>query len=361
MTLPKLTIEKATVPMKLPGFIKWRYDLYLAEYVDLYGSLSFYFKQKFNRFLRMRNPKIVYIYANKRNVGDYISFLGIKHLVKEEGVELFCSPMWSKQLTSALKIIKQINPDCLVVIGGGGLIQPVFQPFWDNIMASGLPYVCFGIGINKMPGRPEMEADYINKLIENSALCGVRDEYTQSTIKTLTGKDVYMGICPSVNYVNEHYWNDAINEKGELLHMYHPSDVRLAGADLDKIKASLKSVAKSLGLQYSEHTNMSADHAGMLSIVSKARLVVSSRLHGCIMSYAMGVPYLPLYCDEKIRSFNQSHTGVEGICPKSLHDTEEALLSIKKSLNTTPNSVTFLRVKMNKNKEFAQKINALIP
>lgn len=346
--------------MKLPGFIKWRYDLYLAEYVDLYGSLSFYFKQKLNRFLRMRNPKVVYIYANKRNVGDYISFLGIKHLVKEEGVELFCSPMWSKQLTSALKIIKQRNPKCLVVIGGGGLIQPVFQPFWDNIMASGLPYVCFGIGINKMPGRPEMQADYINKIIEKSALCGVRDEYTQSTIKTLTGKSVYMGICPSVNYVNEHYWNDDINQKGELLHMYHPSDVRLAGADLDKIKASLKSVAKKLGLNYSEHTNMSADHLGMLSRVSKARLVVSSRLHGCIMSQAMGVPYLPLYCDEKIKSFNQSHTGVQGICPKSLHSPRGALLLIKKALETTYDSSPTLKTKIEENKEFAKKINMLI-
>lgn len=346
--------------MKLPGFIKWRYDLYLAEYVDLYGSLSFYFKQKLNRFLRMRNPKVVFIYANKRNVGDYISFLGIKHLVKEEGVELFCSPMWSKQLTSALNIIKQRNPNCLVVIGGGGLIQPVFQPFWDNIMASGLPYVCFGIGINKMPGRPEMEADYINKLIENSALCGVRDEYTQSTIKRLTGKDVYMGICPSVNYVNEHYWNDAINPRGELLHMYHPSDVRLAGADLDKIKASLKIAAKNLGLEYGEHTNMSADHAGMLSRVSKARFVVSSRLHGCIMSHAMGVPYLPLYCDEKIKSFNQSHTGVQGISPEHFHDPDVAITTIKKALHTTHDSVISLKSKIEDNQRFAKKINALI-
>jgi len=346
--------------LKLPEFIKWRYDLYASEHVDLYGSISFYLKQKVSRMIRMRHPKIVYIYANKRNVGDYISFLGIKDTIKLEGVELFCSPMWTKQLRKSLSKIKANNPNCLIVIGGGGLIQPVFEPFWDVIMASELPYVFFGIGINKMPGRPEMAAEYISKILDKAQLCGVRDKYTQDNIQKLTDKEVYMGICPSVNFVHQHYWNEQINTQGELLHMFHPSDVRLAGADLDKIKAAIRYVANKLGLRYGEHNNMTANHEEMLTRVSKARLVVSSRLHGCIMSFAMGVPYIPLYCDEKIKSFNASHTGIQGLSPLIFHDQQEALLAIENALTQTDNYKAVITDKTEQNLRFSKKIKALL-
>jgi len=346
--------------LKLPEFIKWRYDLYASEYVDLYGSISFYLKQKTSRMVRMRHPKIVYIYANKRNVGDYISFLGIKDTVKLEGVELFCSPIWTKQLKKNLSKIKANNPNCLIVIGGGGLIQPVFEPFWDVIMASELPYVFFGIGINKMPGRPEMAAEYISKILDKAQLCGVRDKYTQDNIQKLTDKDVYMGICPSVNFVHKHYWNEQINTQGELLHMFHPSDVRLAGADLDKIKASIRYVANKLGLRYGEHNNMTANYDEMLTRVSKARLVVSSRLHGCIMSYAVGTPFVPLYCDEKIHSFVNTHTQSMGVSPLDMANGEFAFKTVNKALKQHKNNQREIAQQIEYNSVFAEKISELI-
>jgi polysaccharide pyruvyl transferase WcaK-like protein len=296
----------------LPNFLRWRYELYVAEYVDLYGSLGFFVKQYFSRRKLIEQPKVAYLYANKGNVGDYISYLGIRQIIGVEGIELFCSPVWEKQLAVYIKRIKQRNPKCVLMIGGGGLLQPVFENFWQLVLASDLPFVCIGIGINKMPGRGELSDGLLRQITTHAQQIGVRDSYTQNYLSKLSDKLVYLGICPSVNYVNRFFWNSQPSSHNVLLHMFHPSDLRLAGADLDVITQVLKGVAKSLNLNYQEHSNMSADHKKMLSTVAQARVVVSSRLHGCIMSFACGTPFLPLYCDEKIQAFNDTHT--QSVC-----------------------------------------------
>jgi hypothetical protein len=340
----------------LPGFLKWRYELHIAEYADLYGSLCFFLKQYFSRRKLLKQPKVAYIYANKGNVGDYISYLGIRQLIGIEGIELFCSPVWEKQLADYLTRIKQRNPNCVVVIGGGGLLQPVFADFWQLVLASELPFVCLGIGINKMPGRGELSDDLLMKITTQAQQIGVRDSYSRDHLATLSDKPVYLGICPSVNYVNRYFWNSKPNTRDVLLHMFHPSDLRLAGADLQTITQVLKNVAKILNLRYEEHSNMSANHKKMLVIVSQARVVVSSRLHGCIMSFASGTPFLPLYCDEKIQAFNDTHTQVIGVDAKEMHNELFALKNVKRILTSFDNQKLLIKQKTDQNSDFAEHI-----
>lgn len=340
----------------LPGFIKWRYELYVAEYVDLYGSLGFFLKQYFSRRKLIKKPKIVYIYANKGNVGDYISYLGIRQIIGVEGIELFCSPVWEKQFAEYIKRIKQSNSECVLMIGGGGLLQPVFKNFWQLVLASELPFVCLGVGINKMPGRGELSDELLTKITSQALQMGVRDTYTHDYLVKLSGKTVYLGICPSVNYVNRFFWNSQSSTQKVLLHMFHPSDLRLAGADLEVITQVLKAVAKTLNLNYIEHSNMSADHERMLTTVAQAKVVVSSRLHGCIMSFASGTPFLPVYCDEKIQAFNDTHTQVVGVAAKDMHDEFVALKNVERILATFDNQVSLVKQKTAQNSEFAKHI-----
>ena len=346
--------------IKVPSFIKWRYDVYCSEYVDLYGSLSFYLKHKKNNLAHIKQSDIAYIYANKRNVGDYISFCGIRHLIGVPGIELFCSSAWKKEFKKHIDQIKTANPQCLLIIGGGGLLQPVFNEFWSEVLDSKLPYVMFGIGINRMQGRPEMESSYTKKLVENASFIGVRDNYTQNALAKITNVPIHMGICPSVNFVNKHFWQNQSNRSKILLHIYHPSDLRLAGADLDKISNSLKTVARRLGYTYQEDSNMSANHMKTLEGVSNAGIVVSSRLHGCIMSFSMGLPFIPLLCDEKISSFNQSYTGVEGYAPTLFYDPDMAFNAVSECFLNFDKQKTVLDEEMLRNHSLAEQIKALI-
>lgn len=346
--------------MKIPTALKWRYDLYCAEYVDLYGSFGFYLKHKFENFQNLKVPTLAYLYANKRNVGDYISFRGINYLLGNEGIQLFSSPVWERQLVRHVKLIKSRNPECLLVIGGGGLLQPIFKSFWEIIISSNLPYVLFGVGVNTMPGRPELSNEDVAAIVNNSRMVGVRDLYTLEKVKKVCDHSVFMGACPSINFVCRDYWNENVSSNSVLLNIYHPSDIRLAGADFLKISNTLKVVAGKLNLDYFELNNMTTNFRRVLDRVNKSRIVVSSRLHGCIMSYAMGIPFVPLYCDEKIKSFNMSHVGVSGYSPDVFHNQDQALVAVQKQISSFNNQREAVLHKIAENENFAKKVSLLI-
>lgn len=343
----------------LPKFLQWRYDLYLSEKFDLYGTLGFYIKQQVRRFKLIGNSKVAYIYANKRNVGDYISSCGIQQVVGLEGPELFSSPEWSKSLNNYLKKIKNRNPNCLLIIGGGGLLQPVFTPFWDTILNSGIRFVALGIGVNHMQGREVIDPIFIDKIIDKAEFFGVRDTSTLKMISPLYRKKVQLEICPSVNFVKPLFWQPSPEKNNTLLHIKHPSDLRLSGIDEELLSNNLKKIAKQNGWLYEENTNMSSDHIAILTKVSLARFVVSSRLHGCIMSFACGIPFLPILCDKKIAAFNDTHTGVKGISPVDVTDTNLLIKRITYILGSFDNQEDKLNNKVQNNIELGLKINDL--
>ena len=97
----------------------------------------------------------------------------------------------------------------------------------------------------------------------------------------------------------------------------------MAGGDLGRVRENLRAHARELGLAYVEEDNMSANLDAVLRKYESARLVLSSRLHGCIVSYAMGLPFVPLRCDEKIEAFLQTHCPfVEAVAVQTLHERE---------------------------------------
>lgn len=312
----------------VPQALKWRYDNYIAPYVDLYGSFGSFIKHRIDLVRKIKNCKVAYIYANRRNVGDYISFLGIKQYVGEDGAELFCSPVWAGKLNYYLALIQKINPNCTLVIGGGGLFQPVFADFWLSILRSNLKFIVSGVGINKMQGRALLDTSLLNKVVDNSQWISVRDKMSVEILEDINATDnrITMGICPAVAFVNTHHWVGAAKVKVNniLLHVYHPSDLRLAGANFDKICVTLKEIAKANSMEYIQHSNMSSDFSSVLKLFTKSRIVFSSRLHGCIISHSMGIPYVPLVCDDKMTSFLQTHTIKSGYSPIDMENLETA-------------------------------------
>lgn len=340
--------------------IRWRYNLYFAEKFDLYGSLSFYLKQKYTRKKYLKTAPVVYIYANKRNVGDYISHLGLKEIVGKDGPDLFCSPVWLKEFKAHIALLKTHNPNVLLVIGGGGLLQPVFEPFWHLVLQSGLRFAVHGIGINKMTGRGEMNSDLFSKIAKGANHLGVRDTYTFNFLKQYEPHNLILTACPSINYLVPRYWQPRVRKSNILLHLVHPSDVRLAGADLDTISKNLKTVAQKLGMEYQEHTNMDSSHARMLKRVSNARLIVSSRLHGCIMGFGMGIPFLPLLCDDKMKAFLTSHTQVDGPDVKKAEDVDSLRNNVEQLLAKTSSNRDAIDIKVAENIQAGRHIMRLV-
>lgn len=346
----------------IPSFIKWRYEVYLSEYVDLYGSISFYLKMKciYFQYLWFAKPQAIYIYANKRNVGDYISHCGVKKIVGLDGPALFCTPIYFKRFKKHMASFNQAHPNTPIIIGGGGLLQSVFTPFWDYIVSAPNPYCLVGLGINKMPGRKEMAPALLQTVIDKAAFVTVRDTYSANRLFEKPFLETQcLSICPSINYFHQTYFQEHPENNNYLLHVVHPSDLRLAGADKNAITQNLQKIAKYLGLSYKEHSNMNSNHKEGLASIHDARLVVSSRLHGCIMSYGMGIPFLALYCDDKTASFLSTHTQKKGISATEAEDVSTLQKEVERCIDTFDNEMQNVTDKINQNQKIGHSINRL--
>ena len=97
----------------------WRYHKYIEPYIDLHGSVKDFMHRKFNNYLEFPHAKVVYIYANRRNVGDYLSFLGLRKIVYLPGLELFAAHQGIAELEATLTKLQKDNRHCVLVIGGG--------------------------------------------------------------------------------------------------------------------------------------------------------------------------------------------------------------------------------------------------
>lgn len=298
---------------KIRTGVLWRYELYFSEYLDLFGSAS-YFLQYLVNFYRLRNAKVVYVYANKRNIGDYISHLGVKHIVGENGGAIVCSPVGKYWYEKQIQFLQKHNPNCHLIIGGGGLFQGIFEDFWQLLINSHLDFSVVGVGVNLLEGRHELSKDLLVKIIQKSKTLAVRDELTLNYLSSQSPSQrvIHLHCCPSLNYLNSLSLIKTKTSK-YLLHMLHPSDIRLAGIDIDELRCKVKEVAANRGLNYVEYTNMDKEHLKGVQLVYSATCVVTTRLHGAIMSFAFGVPVACIVCDIKMVGFLSTHLKCEGL------------------------------------------------
>lgn len=338
----------------IPSFIQWRYDLYCAEYIDLFGSIPFFLSYLKGRLLN-KSPNIVYVFANKRNIGDFISHLGVKHIVGQEGPFMLCSPVGKMLYKSHINSLKKYSPDTHLVIGGGGLLQGVFTDFWTTVLASGLRYSLVGVGINKMSGRTNLSDDLLSDIIINADIVSIRDQLTFDEISNHRS-DIKINVCPSVNYVKSIKHSLVTKPQQRLLHMIHPSDLRLAGIDKIELTDVVKTIAMKLNLHYEEFSNMGNDHLQALELVNSSSLVITSRLHGAIMSYALETPFIAIYCDDKVQSFIETHTNNIGIKAAEIHQLYD--LAAHKSVTELDDSKLDNNLELGKLLSLSEIVNA---
>ncbi len=312
---------------KIQSAFLWRYHLYIEPIFDLYGSFGAFLGFYYNLFFKFDKGRVVYIYANKRNVGDYISHKGIRLLIGHSGVDLYCSKAWISEFEKYIN--KAHDSQKVAVIGGGGLLQPAFEDFWEKLLSSKIKFYCIGIGINFMNGRPLLKEELLREIVSRSEMCIVRDNFTFNKLSNLLGEcslsKLRLTACPSINFVNYLKKNNRLKQKAAqktLVHVFHPSDLRLIGANIELIRQNVMAYANSRSLEYVETDNMSNDHINSISLINNAELVVSSRLHGCIIAFSCQKRFIPLVCDNKTREFVESHAKCEWIFANEFEKNE---------------------------------------
>lgn len=289
--------------------LEWRYKLYLEPYLLLHESVPKALLRKCGNYASLRaDAPICYLSADAGNIGDRVSTLGVEYLAGARGAELFASRVALQGTSKALHRLRSHRPKSRIIIGGGGLLQDCFTPFWRELIATGFEFELFGVGANEMTGARRLPPDSLmEEIFYRARSLHVRDNWTRDLIQRNRSKAVSVGICPSVNFLVARYGHPMIPRRDYLLYVEHPVDVRMAGGDPLRHGAILKEVARRLGLQFdhTDHIRQSLDN--LMQRYQRARYVVSSRLHGCIFSYAAARPFLPIVSDQKSAAFVATH------------------------------------------------------
>jgi len=260
---------------------------------------------------------IHHVFACKSNIGDWLSGLGIqKSLQPHEVIEHYCDEPF---IGSTVNKLSTLAAEDIIVVGGGGLFMDYFDPFWRGllpIMARVRTFI-WGAGLCdlKTSGGSRGDRTLLDHVVASSALCVVRDRITMEYLKGgVTGPIP----CPSLIALDGH------KPPGHgLLHVSHWSAV---GQEIwQKMDAHARSFASHTGRHMAEVNNQIKDGDRgalnrMLDAYRGSDLILTSRLHGCIIGVGLGKKVLAVSGDWKIESFMEAAGLSEWVCPPSATD-----------------------------------------
>lgn len=243
---------------------------------------------------------IHHVFANRSNIGDWLSAIGIQQLLGAHVVtEHLCDEPFVPATIAALS---QASSNDVVIFGGGGLFMDYFQPFWESVAtrASHVPYCIWGAGyceLKREPSRPSVEL--MQGIAARAKLCVLRDELSRQVLAPVHLP--HPVACPSLVAVEQ------TTEAGHAV--LHVDNYSTAGADVyDAMEASGRAFATATSRPFRQTNNRveagnRAALAKTLGLYASSDVVLSSALHGCIIAVAMGRKVLAVSGDWKIEEF----------------------------------------------------------
>ena len=297
---------------------------------------------------------IHHVYANQSNAGDWLSARGIQSLLAPLTVtEHFCDEPFVPKTLAALS---QARPEDFIIIGGGGLFMDYFVPFWEGFqsIAARVPFVIWGVGycdMKREASHPPLKL--IENIVRQSRLCVVRDELTRTYLSDC--KLPPPVICPSVVAVTTQS-----GEQKRLLHVDHYNNV---GAEVfERMVAIAEEFAKRTGRSDRQTNNLiPAGQSGklrqVLELYASSDLVLTSRLHGCIIAVAMGRRVLAVSGDRKVESFMRAAGLAEWVCDLDEVDSLPARLE---RLHEQRVPVEFIERGRQENRAVGEQVRAMI-
>jgi polysaccharide pyruvyl transferase WcaK-like protein len=243
---------------------------------------------------------IHHVFANKSNIGDWLSALGIQSLLPGATInEHLCDQPFVDKTSAALR---KVSADDLIVVGGGGLFMDYFEPFWTQFepIAERVPFCIWGVGYCDLKLEPSRApTELLQRIVDRARLCVVRDDLSRRHLgRPSLPEPVF---CPSLSVVQPSA------ELGFGL-MQVDNYTTVGAAAYDVYTPAAEAFAERTGRPYRSTSNrITPGHTRELEALLKkyaaADLVVSSALHGCILGIGMGKKVLAISGDYKIEQF----------------------------------------------------------
>lgn len=257
---------------------------------------------------RKPKSKTLNFYSAANNIGNYLPVLAIHQKL---GEPLDCWNAHDRNIDFDF-----INRNySSVIIGGAGLLHPSFKPFWESFSRKNkLPFIIWGVGScfpDRMPliGNVKGEGCFGKDVLDafkNADLVNIRDEYTAELVAR---SDASVTACPTLILLKDFRPKKIIRNSGGVLYAPHSGLL----TDVERLEMTDRVSKRFENLFITE--NEQTARCGLWDLIaqySSSRLVVTSRLHGAITAWSLGVPFLVLSRDKKIDGFARL-AGIENI------------------------------------------------
>ncbi|MDH7598388.1 MAG: polysaccharide pyruvyl transferase family protein [Sedimentisphaerales bacterium] len=267
---------------------------WISTILDHYRPARFYDLSRIPAGRRIARSKVIQFYSAVNNIGNYTPVLGIRRLIQHQ------PDTWNVH-DRAIDFDFVNRHYTHAIIGGGGLLHPVFEPFWRRFHREcRLATAVWGIGLclpNGSDGWSVAGREAVRAVMGRADLVNVRDAWTAEYFG-LDQADI--GPCPTIAYLLD--FMPCKDPGGYCLFSWHDQIV-----SSEQAKAFLKSLRGSSRYKIKSTNNKQYPGRGVHRIVKgwycSADMVVTTRLHGAIIAYGLGIPYVAIPVDRKITEF----------------------------------------------------------
>lgn len=296
---------------------------------------------------------IHHVFANKSNIGDWLSARGIQGLLGAARVtEHLCDKPFVARTLESLSAAK---PKDVIVIGGGGLFMDYFTPFWRGFrqIAKRVPFCIWGVGYCDLKREPSRASEgLLEEIVRGSQICVVRDELSRRCLSRCALPPPVP--CPSICAVAR-----CESASRGLLHV---DNYTTAGAaTYEAMDEYGREFAKRTQRNYRTTNNRiqpgsEVSLQAVMKLYASADMVLSSGLHGCVLALAMGRKVLAVSGDRKIESFMAAAGLSEWVCDAEAVGAVPDLLA---NLNEQPSVDSFVEEARRANRAVAAELLAM--
>lgn len=242
---------------------------------------------------RFAKSKILNFYSSADNIGNFTPVMGI-HQILNEDLDTWCAHDENIDWGFINKNYERI------IIGGAGLYHVSFTNFWQELNTKcSIPFIIWGVGgiFPKAEGvLSNVNEKLLSEVHSKADLINVRDDISANLIN-VTNVDI--APCPTIYLLN-----NLRNKRVKNNNILYSSHEELLNKEDKKV------VEKYLGTKDKYHftDNIQYKYYGLDRVLKKyykSNHVITTRLHGAIIAYGLGIPYTAISFDYKIEEFNR--------------------------------------------------------
>jgi hypothetical protein len=248
---------------------------------------------------RKPRSQVIQFYSSSNNIGNYTPILGIRSML---GIE---TDTWCIHDGNIDFDFINRSYRC-AILGGAGLLHACFEPFWARLAREcRVPLILWGLGgcfptaVSEDMQQAGVSRTLVQEVADRCDLVNLRDDITAEYYRLASCS---ITACPTVEYLDKFSGFDH-RKDGYVLLSEHRSLV--GRADSRRLRNFLHTSGAPLRITDNRQSFQRRLEQIIVGSYLPSAAVITTRLHGAIIAYGLGIPYLSVTRDRKIEAFHR--------------------------------------------------------